>query len=298
MKLSIPALTLLLLTTPAFAQTTGTSHPETLNDDIVVAPPPAQVVVTPTPAPAPALQPRIVEQAAPVQRQSAEVYLPYQPAGRTPTPANDLDAGIVTSAPHYENALSEGTVLRAHLVGELSTANTKQGSHFIATLSHNVEHDGRVILPVGASVEGRISEVRGGHRLGSSAAIHLVPESVTLPDGTLYRLDAQLIDLDNGRNTRVNGEGTVIGNDHTAGHLTTLGATTGGGAIAGAIIGGGPGLLIGAGVGAGVGTVIWLRQGRQQTIQEGTELVFSLNRPMEITPSAPLRNGPVLQRQE
>jgi len=290
------ALTFLLLTTPAFAQTTGTSHPETLNDDIVVAPAPPPVVVTPPAAPAPALQPRIVEQAAPVQRQTAEVYQPYQPAVRPPE--NDPDAGIVTSSPHYENALSEGTVLRARLVGELSTANTKQGSHFIATLSRNVEHDGRVILPVGASVEGRISEVRGGHRLGAAAAIHLVPESVTLPDGTLYRLDAQLIDLDAGRNTRVNSEGTVIGNDHTAGHLTTLGATTGGGAIAGAILGGGPGLLIGAGVGAGVGTVIWLRQDRQQTLQEGTELVFSLNRPMEITPTTPFHSGPVLRRQE
>jgi hypothetical protein len=286
------ALTLLLLTTPAFAQTTGTSHPESLNDNIVVAPPPAQAV--PAPTPAAELQPRIVEQPAPVQRQTAEVFQPYKPAVR---PENDLDAGIVTTAPHYENALSEGTVLRARLVGELSTANTKQGSHFIATLSRNVEHDGRVILPVGASVEGRISEVRGGHRLGAAAAIHLVPETVTLPDGTLYRLDAQLIDLDAGKNTRVNSEGTVIGNDHTAGHLTTLGATTGGGAIAGAIIGGGPGLLIGAGVGAGVGTVIWLRQDRQQTLQEGTELVFSLNRPMEITPTA-FKSGPVLQHQE
>lgn len=291
MKLSIPALvggTFLLLSVPVIAQTTGTSHPETLKDDIVVAPPQAPVVQTPPPAPA--LQPRVVEQPAPIQRQAEEAYQPATPAHDVRTPDNDLDAGIVTTAPHYENALSEGTVLRAHLVGELSTANTKQGSHFIATLSHNVEHDGRVILPVGASVEGRISEVRGGHRLGAAAAIHLVPESVTLPDGTLYRLDAQLIDLDAGRNTRVNSEGTVVGNDHTAGHLATLGATTGGGAIAGAIIGGGPGLLIGAGIGAGVGTVIWLRQDRQQTLQEGTELVFSLTSPMEITPTAPLRN--------
>src|SRR5665213_795095 len=290
MKLSITALTFLLLTTPAFAQTTGTSHPEALNDNIVVAPPPAPVVQTPPPAPAPKLQPRIVEQPALVQRQTADAY---QPALRAPDarPAdNDPDAGIVTTVPHYDNALAEGTVIRARLVGELSTANTKQGSHFVATLSRNVEHDGSVILPVGATIEGRISEVRGGHRLGSAAAIHLVPETVTLPDGTLYRLDAQLIDLDAGRNTRVNSEGTVVGNDHTAGHLTTLGATTGGGAIAGAILGGGPGLLIGAGVGAGVGTVIWLRQDRQQTLPEGTELVFSLNRPMEITPTAPLRN--------
>ncbi|HEY5328363.1 MAG TPA: hypothetical protein VIJ79_00635 [Acidobacteriaceae bacterium] len=290
MKLSIPALTLLLLATPVFAQTTGTSHPEALNDNIVVAPPPAQVAPAPLPPPAPELQPRIVEQPAPVQRQTADAY---QPALRTPDgrPAdNDPDAGIVTTVPHYDNALAEGTVIRARLVGELSTANTKQGSHFVATLSRNVEHDGSVILPVGATIEGRISEVRGGHRLGSAAAIHLVPETVTLPDGTLYRLDAQLIDLDAGRNTRVNSEGAVVGNDHTAGHLTTLGATTGGGAIAGAILGGGPGLLIGAGVGAGVGTVIWLRQDRQQTLPEGTELVFSLNRPMEITPTAPLRN--------
>jgi hypothetical protein len=238
----------------------------------------------PAPAPAPELHSRAAEQPVEPQRTPEQIAEIFRPIATKPT--TDYDEGVVTTAPHYENALSEGTVIRAHLVGELSTADTKAGSHFIATLTQNVEHDGRVILPIGASLEGRITEVRGGHRLGAAAAIHLVPETVTLPDGTLYRVDAQLIDLEAGRNTRVNDEGTIVGNDHTAGHMTTLGVTTGSGAIVGAVVGGGPGLLIGAGIGAGVGTVLWLRQDRQQTLPEGTVLVFSLNQPMELTPSA------------
>jgi hypothetical protein len=295
MKISIPTLiagTFLLLAAPVFGQTSGTSHPEALNDTIVVAPPQAQpaVIVSPTPAAElhtrAAAEPTVETQRTP--EQIAEIFRPIA----TKQATTDYDEGVVTTLPHYDNALSEGTAFRAQLVGELSTANTKAGSHFIATLTENVEHDGRVILPLGSSLEGRITEARGGHRLGAAAAIHLVPETVTLPDGTLYRLNAQLIDLKAGRNTRVNDEGTIVGNDHTAGHMTTLGVTTGSGAIVGAIVGGGPGLVIGAGIGAGVGTVLWLRQDRQQTLPEGTVLVFSLNEPMEITPSASVQ-GPL-----
>jgi hypothetical protein len=288
-KITAPSLiagTLLLLASPAFAQTTGTSHPESLDDNIVVAAP-----QTPA-APAPALQTRTV---APAPRpQTDDTYKPYQPAGQTAevvhpalaTPAVDpADADIVTSYPYDENALVEGTLIKARLVGTLSTESTRPGSHFIATLTENILHDGKVILPVGASLEGRVTEVRGGKRISGGAAIHLEPETVTLPDGTLYRLSARVIDLDAGHSTHVNDEGTIVGGNHIAGHVTTLAATTGGGAITGAVLGGGVGAAVGAGVGAGVGTVLWLRQDRQQTLPEGTLLIFSLNRPMGLIPT-------------
>lgn len=281
MKLTPSALVggaFLILAAQVFGQTSGTSHPESLNDDITVAAPQNPSVTAPPPTrtyEAP-VQPRIYQ--APVR--TAEVA---QPALRSREV--DPDADIVTALPSFENALSAGTLLRARLVGPLSTDSTKPGAHFVATLSKSVEHNGRVILPVGASLEGRVTAVRGGHRLGSAAAIHLEPETVTLPDGTLYRIDAQIVDLDSGHNTRVNDEGTILGNDHSKGHVVTLAATTGGGAIAGAVLGGGVGAAVGAGVGAGVGTVLWLRQDRHQTLPEGTELVFSLSRSMELTPS-------------
>jgi len=284
-KIAVPTFiagTLLLMASPAFAQSTGTSHPENLDDDIVVAAP-----QTPA-APAPALQTHAVAPAAPPQ--ADDTYKPYRPAGQLApaqaTPAVDpADADIVTSYPYDPNALVEGTLLKARLVGPLSTENTRPGSHFIATLSENVMHDGRVILPVGASLEGRVTEVRGGKRIGGGAAIHLEPETVTLPDGTLYRLTARVIDVDAGHGAHVNDEGTITGGDHTKGHVATLAATTGGGAVTGAVLGGGVGAAVGAGIGAGVGTILWLNQDRQQTLQEGTLLIFSLNRPMGLIPS-------------
>ncbi|MEO7030182.1 MAG: hypothetical protein ABI147_12355 [Acidobacteriaceae bacterium] len=286
MKITASALiggTFLVLAAQAFGQTSGTSHPEDLNDDITVVAPQNSTVTVTTPPPA---QPASVYE-QPIQPRVYQAPVRPAEADRTTFHAReeDPDANIVTSLPYTENALSSGTLLRARLVGPLSTDNTKPGSHFIATLTRNVEHNGRVIFPVGASLEGRVTEVRGGHRLGGAAAIHLEPETVTLPDGTLYRINAQIIDLDSGHNTRVNDEGTILGNDHTTGHVVTLAATTGGGAIAGAALGGGVGAAVGAGVGAGVGTVLWLRQDRQQTLPEGTELVFSLSRPMDLTPS-------------
>jgi hypothetical protein len=296
-KLSLPTLaggTLLffagavLLASPAIAQTTGTSHPENLDDDIVVAAP-----QTPA-APAPALQTRTVAVAPAPRTQTDDIYKPYQPLGQTAgevrsaqlTPAVDpADADIVTSYPYDPNALVEGTLIKVRLVGLLSTESTRPGSHFVATLTENVLHDGKVILPVGASLEGRVTEVRGGKRIGGGSAIHLEPETVALPDGTLYRLSARVIDVDAGHSTRVNDEGTIVGGNHTKGHVTTLAATTGGGAVTGAVLGGGVGAAVGAGIGAGVGTVLWLNQDRQQTLDEGTVLVFSLNRPMGLTPT-------------
>jgi len=289
MKTTLSALagsTLLLLAAPVLAQETGVSHPETLKDDIVVAAPQNSTVTVTTPAPtAPALHTHVVE-----EPQQPIVYEAYRPltttaAARPVAPTPDPDAGIVTTYEYAENALPIGTLIRGRLVGELSSESTKPGSHFIATLSRSVEHNGRVILPTGSSIEGRVTEVRGGHRLGAAAAIHLEPETVTLPDGTLFHIGAQIIDLDSGHNTHVNSEGTILGNDHNTGHVITLASTTGGGAIAGAVVGGPTGAAVGAGIGAGVGTVLWLRQDRHQTLPEGTELVFSLSRPMSLTPS-------------
>ena len=284
MKTTISALagsTLLFLAAPVLAQESGVSHPETLKDEIIVAAPQNSTVTVTTPAPA--LHVHVAE-----EPQQPRVY--EAPAPRTTimatTVAPDPDAGIVTSYEYSENALPIGTLLRARLIGKLSSETTKPGSHFIATLSRNVEHNGRVIFPMGSSIEGRVTEVRGGHRLGAAAAIHLEPETITLPDGTLFHIGAQIIDLDAGHNTRVSSEGTILGNDHTTGHVITLASTTGGGAIAGAVVGGPTGAAVGAGIGAGVGTVLWLRQDRQQTLPEGTELVFSLNRPMNLTPAS------------
>ena len=296
MKLQIVSAVLVFAAVPVFGQQmTGVSNPD-----------PAVITATPDAAP-----PKVVAKpspAIPAAAPAAEVYGPYVPyhapgtAAVTPPvskAAFDPDAnfvtsvkpredekysGFVTSVPEKEGEVREGTLLKARITKTLSTAKTVQGSEFKAELTQSVEKDGRVILPVGAVVEGRVTQVRSGRRISGAAMMHLEPFSVTLPDGTLYTLHAQLIDTNQGGNTRVGSEGNVLRRDHAKETLLVIGGVTGAGAIAGAAIGGGVGAAVGAGIGAGAGTIVWLKQTRQATLPENSVLVFSLTTPMELKP--------------
>jgi hypothetical protein len=147
-----------------------------------------------------------------------------------------------------------------------------------------VTKDGRVVLPVGAVLEGMVTEVHSGKRISGAAALHLEPSNVTLPDGTHYEIRAQLIDTDQMAHVRVDSEGTLVRKDHMKETLAIVGATTGTGAIAGGIIGGGVGAVVGAGIGAGASTVVWLRQDRQAVVPKDSLLIFSLRTPMLLKP--------------
>ncbi|MDW5266001.1 MULTISPECIES: hypothetical protein [Acidobacteriaceae] len=194
------------------------------------------------------------------------------------------DEGIVTSVPEREGEIREGTLLRARITQGLSTTSTLEGSPFSASLTQPVEKDGRVILPIGSIVEGRVTEVRSGRRISGRAALHLEAHDVTLPDGSHYVIHAQLIDTDQTDHSTVNREGTLVRRDHPKETLAAMSVATGGAAAAGAMVGGGVGALVGAGIGAGASTIIWLKQDRQEALPKDSLLVFSLTTPMILKP--------------
>jgi hypothetical protein len=200
--------------------------------------------------------------------------------------ANDPDANIVTYVPSYPGEVPDGTLLKARLRERLSTLSTRPGSRFTAEVSEPVMRDGRVVVPAGSVLEGRVTWVRGGRRIGGSAAIHIEPQRVTLPDGSEYYLHARVIDTNSWDNTKVDSEGTIMRKENKKRNAAIMGLTTGSGLAAGAMIGGVPGALIGAGVGAGISTVVWLQQDRQAVLPKDLGLVFSLTEPMSTTPSS------------
>jgi hypothetical protein len=295
MKIALPiTLFALAAAAPAMAQMTGVSNP-----------PAAIIETTPDDAPAPVLHPKpsAATPAAPIQPRSQ--YQP-QPApsaySSTPAPAasydpdaeivttpppphtEDYDAGVVTDVPSRPNEVPPGTLLRTRLQQTISTVNTPLYTPFTATVVAPMERDGEVMIPIGSVVHGRVTEIRGGRRISGAAAIHLLPESVTLPDGTIYTLHAQVADTDQYNATRVDEEGTILRRDHPLKTLAAMSMTTGGAAAAGAVLGGGVGAVVGAGIGAGVSTVWWLKQDRQEEIPQDTGVVFTLVGPMEATP--------------
>lgn len=282
---ALTAGTFLLVSASLCAQETGVSHPEALGDDITVSAPRATVIVpqaqsaTIIAQPA-ATQPVLHTRSAAETTETVAVVKPIY----GPHEADPIDAGIVVTRPYVANALSEGTLLKARLDSPLSTTETVVGSRFVAHITEDISNAGRVIFPVGTVLSGRVTEVRGGHRVGGSAAIHIEPEILTLPDGTVFRVAARVIDVDPSYHAHVTDEGTILGNQNGKGTLAALSLTTGGAAAAGGIIGGVPGAFIGAGIGAGAGAIWWLKQDTQQSISNGTQIVFSLTRPLELTP--------------
>lgn len=311
---------LLLTAAPLRAQDerTGVSHPSNaiINaDDDTTAPPPAAA-----PAPAPVVKTAKPSAAIPYNAdQEYGPYVPYHAAG-TPEPAaaaqtafdpdanivtaetagrhplaedskDDPDAGIVTMVPGKPGELSDGTLVKVKLREELSTLKTQPGTKFTAEVAEPVMKDGKVIVPAGAVLEGRVTQVHGGTRLNGGAAIHLEPRMVVLPDGMQYAVRARAIDTDSWQNTHVDEEGTITRRGNGKQTATVMGLSAGSGAAAGAMIGGVPGAVIGAGVGAGAATVVWLKQDRQATLPKDLEIIFSLTEPMSITPAHAATDG-------
>ena len=288
MKLPITTAALVLAAVPTFAQSaqngmTGVSSPE-----------PTAISTTDDTAATPVLKPRVKPNAgtpAVAPDSAAPVtYGPYVPytgavtgASASVVAADDADAMIVTSVPEREGELREGTLLKTQIREDLSTKTTLEGTVFTAQLTEAVERNGRVILPVGSILEGRVTEVHGGRRISGAAALHLQTRDILLPDGTHYVVHAQLIDTGKSE-FKVTDEGTLKRKDHPKEMLAVAGGVTGAGAVAGAMIGGGVGAVVGASIGAGVSTVIWLKQDRQATLPKDVSLVFSLTTPMILTP--------------
>jgi hypothetical protein len=298
-------------------QRSGVSHPDSA---------PITVEDT-TPAPAPATTPAKPSAAIPATAPTQEVYGPYVPytGAKTAVVNNDVaakafdpdahiagdpmperrpladtakadpDDGIVTKVPSRPGEIPEGSLVKVRLREELSTLTTQPGTKFTARVVEPVMRDGRVIVPEGSMMEGRVTWVRGGKRIGGPAAIHLEPRTVTLPDGVQYVLRAQAIDTDRWDSTNVDSEGTIIKKEHGKRTAAMMSLSAGSGMAAGAILGGLPGAVIGAGVGAGVSTVVWLKQDRQADLPKDLGVVFSLTEPMSVTPASaamtPLKIG-------
>lgn len=287
MTLRTTTVALVLAAAPVFAQMSGVSHPDPApitSDDMAPAPKPTTPVLTPRPSAAvPATTPASGEVYGPYVPYTGPAVASSHPASHVTPVENPADAMIVVSVPERDGELREGTLLRTKMLDTLSTESTVQGSRFTAEVTEPIERNGRVIIPVGSILDGRVTEVHGGKRISGGALLHLETNNVTLPDGTHYIVHAQLIDTGKSE-FKVTSEGTLKKKDHAKETLVVMGGVTGASAVAGAMMGGGVGAAVGAGIGAGVSTVIWLKQDRQGTLPKDAQLVFSLTTPMILTP--------------
>jgi hypothetical protein len=176
-----------------------------------------------------------------------------------------------------------GTALMVKLETTLATFSNKAGDPFQARLTQAVVLDGKTVIPAGAVVEGRVTKVAEPRRISGKPTIGILAESLVLPTGEHFFLDATLVDTNLGGGTDVNQEGEFKGSGHDRRDQLETGGGAAGGMLIGGLLGGPPGILIGGVVGAGSTGAHWLSKTRSATLPAGTELTLELNRPLAMT---------------
>jgi hypothetical protein len=226
---------------------------------------PVEEEPTPDPEPPPAPAPR----ERPVQRNPTPPPTPApRPAPRQeePRPAPAPEPRVVTST------VPMGTNMSLTLNETLSTERNRVGDSFTATLASPVlDGSGNVVIPAGATVRGRLTEVNKSGRVGETGILKLAFEAVSF-GGRSYPMD-----------------GTVIRANPQRSNRTSTGETVGkvaAGAAAGAILG----RVIGKDTkGTGKGAVIGAAAGT--AIAMGTadvDVVLPAGSAMEIRVDSPI----------
>lgn len=268
----------------------------TPDDPPVIAKPSPSVLAAPTssytrPAQAPV-------QVAPVQDDSGPVVVQggqdgYQPVSgqrqhldTRPSdynPANDPDGDIVHPRSSRPGELMSGATIRVRLIDRISSSQSEKGEPFRGQVASDVMEDGKVLIPAGSSIEGRVSAVSGGH-FGGHGSFRLRPEAVILPDGSRFQLHAEVTGTP-GSKTRMGAEGSINAGSRAKKDGIEYGAVVGTGAVTGAVLGGPVGALTGTLIGAGIVTTHLMVDHPQAVLEPGSVLLFTLTEPMDLMPA-------------
>jgi hypothetical protein len=175
-----------------------------------------------------------------------------------------------------------GTALRVRLQTTLSTFSNKAGDAFTGQVTEAVTVDGQTLIPVGTTLQGRVTKVSEPRRIKGRPTIGILPEAMTLASGEKLPLSATLVDTNLRDGSDVNEEGQFKGPSHDRKDLLLLGAGTGGGILIGALSAGAKGSGIGAVIGGGAAIGYWLYQRNAAVLPMGTELVIELDGPLTL----------------
>lgn len=262
----------------------GTSKPP--NDPITASedaplpkPSPSHPV---TPAPEPQMQPEPQPSSADYQP-AQPMPDQTQPVVTTRTASADPDGDIVHPLPAIPGQLQEGVTIRVRLMDRISSSDSERNEPFRGKVASDVLQDGKVLIPAGAQIEGRVATVSSGDHLGGHGSFRLQPEAVVMPDGTRFQLRADVTGTP-GSKTRVGSEGTIRAGSRAKKDGIEYGAVAGTGVVAGAVVGGPVGALVGGAIGAGVVTTHILVDHPQATLEPGAVVLFTLTQPLNLMP--------------
>ncbi len=150
-----------------------------------------------------------------------------------------------------------GTKFTVRTSNELSSGKNNAGDTWEGVLSHDVVVNGKVVARAGAPVKGKVTSAKSSGRLHAPGQLAVRLTSVdgkAVTTGSLYRK----------------------GKSHTKSNVTKIGGGAAAGALIGGLAGGGKGAAIGTLAGAGAGTGVAAATGKEEAIISAeTTLTFT-----------------------
>ena len=178
------------------------------------------------------------------------------------------------AAPMVEKTVPSGTTMSVELLDSVSSASSSPGDAVEGRVNEDVVLDGKVIIPAGSTVSGKVTEARGLKAIGGKALLRVEFNSVDLPSGE----------------TPIRAAFYREGKSETKKDAATIGGAAAGGAILGRIFSRdheAKGTAVGALVGGAAGTAIAAgTKGEEITLPSGTRLALHLQSPVTVKVAA------------
>jgi hypothetical protein len=241
----------------------GDTVPATFEDTaagVDPVPEPTAPPVRTTPRPQPRPQPNRPPRPAPAP----------EPAPRQPDPAPAPRAPRTVT-----NSVPVGTNVSVTLNETLSTETNRAGDSFTATVQQAIlDADGNVVVPAGAIIRGRVTQVQKSGRVGETAVVNLAFESVSF-GGDSYPLQASVVQADPQRKSR----------ESTGEQVGKAAAGAAAGAILGRVLGKDTKSTIkGAVIGAAAGTAIAMGTADVDAVlPAGSTMIIRIDAPVTVT---------------
>jgi hypothetical protein len=159
--------------------------------------------------------------------------------------------------------------LQVTLDQTIETNTNQAGDHFEGSLARAVVIDGQTALPSGSKVDMVITSLTKGGHLKTPPEIEFTVRNITTPDGKSYSVTTSSI--------------FQKGRSHTTREVGMIGGGAAAGAVIGGLLGEGKGAIIGGAAGAAAGTGAAAATGQQNLIYAtGKSVAFTLKQPLSV----------------
>src|SRR5579871_4079082 len=202
--------------------------------------------------------------------------------------ANAASASPPSTPNATQLSIPAGTRVPISLKHAISSKGSREGdSVYAETTFPVVSPEGRVLIPAGTFVQGRISHIQRGGRIKGRAEVLMHFTTLIYPSGYTVLLPGAVENAPGVDKTSVKDEEGTIRSDSQKGEkIGTVASSAGTGAVVGGLSNGGKGALVGAGVGGAIGTAIaMLTRGNDVKLDAGTTLEIVIQRDVPVDSS-------------